>query len=102
MNSSQQTESLYGLTQSEFYQMFAYGQKYLDGTGEMYLIYPTHDDLSQPILQHLASSETLKLWGMPYRIMAKCREQVMYSKSIDLSLPPARSFKLVESLSGRQ
>jgi 5-methylcytosine-specific restriction endonuclease McrBC regulatory subunit McrC len=32
-----------------FYQMFAYGQKYLGGTGEMYLIYPAHDDFSQPI-----------------------------------------------------
>lgn len=49
VNSSQQTKSLYGLAQADFYQMFAYGQKYLGGNGEMYLIYPAHDDFSQPI-----------------------------------------------------
>lgn len=30
----------YGLSQSDFYQLFAYGQKYLGGKGEMVLIYP--------------------------------------------------------------
>jgi 5-methylcytosine-specific restriction enzyme subunit McrC len=30
----------YGLSQSDFYQLFAYGQKYLQGQGELVLIYP--------------------------------------------------------------
>lgn len=30
----------YGLSQSDFYQLFAYGQKYLKGQGELVLIYP--------------------------------------------------------------
>lgn len=30
----------YGLSQGDFYQLFAYGQKYLQGKGEMLLIYP--------------------------------------------------------------
>lgn len=82
VNSSQQTKSLYGLAQADFYQMFAYGQKYLDGTGEMYLIYPAHDDFSQPIPQHFAFSDTLKLWVVPYRIMAKHGERMMWASDV--------------------
>lgn len=82
VNSSQQTNSLYGLAQADFYQMFAYGQKYLDGIGEMYLIYPAHDDFSQPIPQHFAFSATLILWVVPYRIMAKRGERMMWASDV--------------------
>lgn len=78
LNSSLQERSRYGLAQSDFYQMFAYGQKYLDGKGEMYLIYPAHDDFNQPIQQHFAFSETLKLWVVPYRITAKRGKRMMW------------------------
>jgi 5-methylcytosine-specific restriction enzyme subunit McrC len=30
----------YDLSQSDFYQLFAYGQRYLDGSGELFLVYP--------------------------------------------------------------
>lgn len=33
-------ENKYGLSQADFYQLFAYGQKYLEGSGQMMLIYP--------------------------------------------------------------
>jgi len=33
-------EEKYGLSQSDFYQMFAYGKKYMGGQGHMALIYP--------------------------------------------------------------
>ncbi|MBN3344959.1 McrC family protein [Pectobacterium brasiliense] len=82
VNSSQQTKSLYGLAQADFYQMFAYGQKYLDGSGEMYLIYPAHDDFSQPIPQHFAFSDTLKLWVVPYQITATRGERMMWMNEI--------------------
>ncbi|EMY3531361.1 McrC family protein, partial [Yersinia ruckeri] len=82
VNSSQQTKSLYGLAQSDFYQMFAYGQKYLDGKGEMYLIYPAHDDFNQPIPQHFAFSETLKLWVVPYQITAKPGARMMWAGDV--------------------
>ncbi|MEJ2794959.1 McrC family protein [Iodobacter sp. LRB] len=39
LNSSDQKNN-YGLSQSDFYQFFAYGQKYLNGSGELVLIYP--------------------------------------------------------------
>ena len=82
VNSSQQKKSLYGLAQSDFYQMFAYGQKYLGGTGEMYLIYPAHDDFNQPIQQHFAFSDTLKLWVVPYQITAKRGERMMWASDV--------------------
>ena len=88
VNSSQQTKSLYGLAQADFYQMFAYGQKYLGGNGEMYLIYPAHDDFSQPIPQHFAFSETLKLWVVPYRIMAKRGERMMWPNDVSCTMSP--------------
>lgn len=79
VNSSQETKSLYGLAQADFYQMFAYGHKYLGGSGEMYLIYPAHDNFSQPIPQHFAFSDTLKLWVVPYQIKAKRGERMMWA-----------------------
>lgn len=82
VNSSQQTKSLYGLAQADFYQMFAYGQKYLDGKGEMYLIYPAHEDFNQPIQQHFAFSDTLKLWVVPYQITAKRGERMMWTCNV--------------------
>lgn len=82
VNSNDQKKSLYGLAQSDFYQMFAYGQKYLNGTGEMYLIYPAHDDFNQPIQQHFAFSNTLKLWVVPYQITAKRGERMIWVSDV--------------------
>nr|WP_281251579.1 hypothetical protein [Photobacterium proteolyticum] len=39
----------YGISQSDMYQMFAYGHKYLKGTGTVYLIYPKHEHFNQPL-----------------------------------------------------
>ena len=44
--SNQAQSNKYGLQQSDFYQMFAYGYKYLAGVGEMMLIYPTTPDFT--------------------------------------------------------
>lgn len=82
LNSNEQKKSLYGLAQSDFYQMFAYGQKYLGGTGEMYLIYPAHDDFSQPIQQHFSFSDSLKLWVVPYQITAKRGKRMMWASDV--------------------
>jgi 5-methylcytosine-specific restriction enzyme subunit McrC len=58
-------ENKYGLSQSDFYQMFAYGHKYLDGGGEMLLIYPLTKDFSEtlPVFDFLSD---LKLWVTPF------------------------------------
>jgi len=39
----------YGLSQADFYQLFAYSHKYLQGEGDIYLIYPSNDDFSEPL-----------------------------------------------------
>ncbi|MCX2862267.1 McrC family protein [Paucibacter sp. PLA-PC-4] len=39
----------YGLSQSDFYQLFAYGQKYLGGAGRMALIYPRTETFRNPL-----------------------------------------------------
>lgn len=42
-------ESNHGLAQADFYQLFAYGQRYLQGRGQMALIYPQTPDFSAPL-----------------------------------------------------
>lgn len=42
-------EDKYGLSQADFYQLFAYGQKYLGGVGRMALIYPSTEAFHNPI-----------------------------------------------------
>ncbi|WP_172151937.1 McrC family protein [Pseudomonas tumuqii] len=58
-------QSKYGLSQSDFYQLFAYGQKYLGGKGEMVLIYPRWAKFKQalPLFQF---SDQLRLWVLPF------------------------------------
>lgn len=62
----------YGLSQADFYQMFAYGHKYLKGKGELFLIYPSHDDFQSAIEQsfNFDDKNTLKLWIIPFDISA--------------------------------
>jgi 5-methylcytosine-specific restriction enzyme subunit McrC len=60
----------YGLKQSDFYQMFAYGQKYLNGKGNMMLIYPCHKHFSEP-LPAFKFDEKLHLWVVPFDLDSK-------------------------------
>lgn len=59
------TSKKYGLSQADFYQLFAYGEKYLGGSGELFLIYPRHSAFREP-LEHFAFTEELKLWSVPF------------------------------------
>ena len=69
-------KSKYGLSQSDFYQMFAYGHKYLKGKGELFLIYPSHDEFDMPIEHsfdfyfgdNLNENVKLRLWVVPLDI----------------------------------
>ncbi|QBG37252.1 McrC family protein [Litorilituus sediminis] len=58
----------FGLSQSDLYQMFAYGHKYLSGYGELFLIYPSHDDFIEPIEFPFEYSNELKLWIIPFDV----------------------------------
>ena len=58
-------QNKYGLSQADFYQLFAYGQKYLAGCGEMALIYPRTAQFSRPLPPFDFSPE-LRLWVLPF------------------------------------
>ncbi|WPB57369.1 McrC family protein [Xylophilus sp. GOD-11R] len=55
----------YGISQSDMYQLFAYGQHYLGGKGELYLIYPRTAAFNAP-LPRFSFSETLHLTAIPF------------------------------------
>jgi 5-methylcytosine-specific restriction endonuclease McrBC regulatory subunit McrC len=55
----------YGISQDDFYQMFAYGQRYLNGSGEMMLIYPKTRDFYRT-LPPFEFSKDLKLWAVAF------------------------------------
>lgn len=58
-------QPLYGMAHSDLYQMFAYGQKYLAGQGDLVLIYPRCSTFTAP-LPVLRLSENLRLWAVPF------------------------------------
>lgn len=59
------TKDKYGLSQEDFYQLFAYGQRYLDGKGDVFLVYPKTATFceSLPMFRY---SDDLRLWVMPF------------------------------------
>ncbi|MEH6540618.1 McrC family protein [Halopseudomonas sp.] len=59
----------YGLSQGDFYQLFAYGNKYLGGKGELALIYPRTRRFDRPLLPFDFSPE-LRLWALPFDLDA--------------------------------
>ena len=61
-------EMKYGLSQSDFYQLFAYGQRYLDGRGDMALIYPSTERFPEALEPFEFSSE-LRLWVLPFDLI---------------------------------
>ncbi|WP_249583711.1 McrC family protein [Pseudomonas viridiflava] len=59
-----------GLSQADFYQMLAYGQKYLAGQGELILIYPMRG-VFKSALPCFYFSQLLKLWVLPFDLETK-------------------------------
>lgn len=55
----------YGLSQADFYQLYAYGQKYLAGKGELALIYPRRLAFQHPLPAFRFSAD-LSLWVLPF------------------------------------
>lgn len=70
------TANNFGLSQEDFYQMFAYGHKYLNGKGELFLIYPAHDDFKEPIQYSFDFSNSLKLWVVPFELQSDGKSQL--------------------------
>jgi 5-methylcytosine-specific restriction enzyme subunit McrC len=63
--SSSAEDKSYGLKQSDFYQLFAYGHKYLAGEGELVLIYPRLSAFDTP-LKVFEFAPKLLLWVLPF------------------------------------
>jgi len=62
----------YGLSQSDFYQLKAYGQSYLDGKGDVVLIYPKTGAFDQPLpVFEFPKSEGLRLWVLPFCLKSR-------------------------------
>lgn len=59
------SRSRYGLSQSDFYQLFAYGNKYLSGKGHLFLVYPLSKTFSAQLLP-FHFSDDLVLWVVPF------------------------------------
>lgn len=55
----------YNIQQSDLYQLFAYGQKYMQGVGNMMLIYPYYKNFKTP-LPKFSFDDQLHLWAVPF------------------------------------
>ncbi|WP_445427362.1 McrC family protein [Alishewanella sp. HL-SH05] len=64
-------ENKYGLSQQDFYQLFAYGQYYLGGKGTLVLIYPAwHKFPANTKLAAFSFNDDLKLLVLPFDLEA--------------------------------
>ncbi len=62
----------YGLSQSDFYQLQAYGQSYLDGQGDVVLVYPKTDTFDKPLpVFEFPKIEGLRLWVLPFCLKSR-------------------------------
>ena len=64
-----------GLSQADFYQMLAYGHKYLDGEGDLVLVYPKTDQFSEGIPHSFNFDKKLRVWVVPFDLAAGVRDE---------------------------
>jgi 5-methylcytosine-specific restriction enzyme subunit McrC len=60
----------YDLNQSDFYQLFAYGQKYLNGSGDLFLVYPRTAAFPEPFSPFYFSPE-MRLHVLPFDLLRR-------------------------------
>ena len=58
----------YDLNQSDFYQLFAYGQKYLHGSGDLILVYPRTAAFPEPFSPFYFSPD-MRLHVLPFDLL---------------------------------
>ena len=62
----------YGLSQGDFYQLQAYGQSYLDGKGDVILIYPRTMAFNEPLpVFEFPKVGGLRLWVLPFCLTSR-------------------------------
>ncbi|MNS11540.1 5-methylcytosine-specific restriction enzyme subunit McrC [compost metagenome] len=63
----QNRRAKYQLSQADFYQLYAYGHHYLDGTGDIVLIYPKTDAFTEPLpVFDFHKPSGMRLWVLPF------------------------------------
>ena len=78
----------YGLSQADFYQLYAYGQSYMNGQGDVALVYPKTGAFSEALpVFDFPKSKGLRLWVLPF-----CLRERM------LILPPSGDCENLNSL----
>ena len=55
----------YGIKSADIYQLYVYGQKYLSGKGDVFLIYPENAKFEKP-LPVFKFDDNLRLWVIPF------------------------------------
>lgn len=66
---SEDKKGKYGISQADLYQLFAYGHKYLDGQGDLVLIYPAWQRFQAPLAPfHFDHEGKLRLWVLPFAL----------------------------------
>lgn len=75
----------YGLSESDFYQLFAYGHKYLGGKGEMALIYPAWSQFTVPLKPFDFGSD-LRLWVLPFDLNGSQNGRLIHQQLTQLPL----------------
>ena len=73
------TRDKYGLSQSDFYQLFAYGHQILSGAGRLFLIYPQYSKFGSG-LEAFHLSETLTLFVVPWDLE---NDRLVFDSAID-------------------
>lgn len=80
----------YGLSQADFYQLQAYGLSYLDGVGDVVLIYPKTDAFHSPLpVFDFPKTRGMRLWVLPFCLKER---QLLWPEVSDFS----RFFSTVE------
>lgn len=55
------------ISQSDFYQVYTYGQYYLGGRGDLVLVYPKTDEFAEPLeIFSFPQASDLRLWVLPF------------------------------------
>lgn len=78
----------YNLNQADMYQLFAYGEKYLQGQGDLYLIYPQYTAFTEP-LKSFDYHPDLRLHVVPYDLHNDCCSIPLLAEPDHSSPPPS-------------
>jgi len=81
---SSNSQNNFDISQSDIYQMFAYGHKYLAGKGDLVLIYPKHDNFKKA-LPCFNLDEDLRLCVVPFCMDS---DELIIDKHISFYLSP--------------